>query len=88
MRVHLQEGLCAGGGPDGSAQQNDDNVHHRIGRSLRQLFYNAALTEQVAEHQHSNQRSRGRKKQTHNHRDDNREENLLQLRDRAKLLPS
>ena len=49
-------------------------------------LYHAALTEQVTKHQHTNQRSCGRQKQADNDGNNNREQDLLQLGNRTKLL--
>ena len=86
MVLHVQESLCAGGCAYGSTQQDNYDVHQRVGGSLCQLLYNAALTEQVTEHQHTYQRSCGGKQQTNNNGNDDREQDLLQLGNRTKLL--
>ena len=51
-----------------------------------QLFYNTALTEQVTQHQHTYQRSCRWQDQTYNDGNDDREQDLLQLGYRTKLV--
>ena len=51
-----------------------------------QLFYNAALTEQVTKHQHTYQRSGGWKDHADNDGDNNREQDLLEFGYGTKLL--
>ena len=84
--IQVQESLCAGGCSYGSTQQDNDDVHQCVGGGLGQLLYNAALTEQVTEHQHTYQRSGGRKDHADNDGDNDREEDLLQLGYRTELL--
>ena len=50
------------------------------------LFYNAALSEQVTKHKHTNQRSCCRKNHADNDCDNDREEDLLKFGYRTKLL--
>ena len=83
---YIQESFRGSGGADRGTQQNDDDVHHRIGSGLLQLTDNAGLTEEVSEHQHADQGSRRGKDQADHRRNDDGEENLLQLRNRAKVL--
>ncbi len=85
QRIPVQEGLRAGGSTYRSAQQYDHDIHQGIGSRLCQLAYHAGLSEQVAQHQHAYQRSRGRKDQTYHNRNNDREQYLLQLGNRTKL---
>ena len=85
QRIHVQKRLCRCGRADTGSEENDNDVHHCVRRGFRQLADNSALAEQVAEHQHADQRSRRRKKHADNNRDNNREKNLFQLGDRTEL---
>ena len=80
--VGLKEGgtnvVAAGGEGEGG------NVFPgRVLHGVRQTVGAAAFTEQVAEHQAADQRSRGRQEQDNEDGDDDREEDLLGLGDRA-----
>ena len=85
-RLYIQECFCGSRSTYGSAEKNNDDVHHGIRGSLLQLFNNAALTEQIAEHQHADKRSRRRQEHADNDRDDDREKDLLQFGNRTKLI--
>ena len=52
-RSSLQESFSAGSSTNGSSEEDYYDVHHCIGSCFLQLTYDPALTEQVAEHQHS-----------------------------------
>ena len=66
--------------------KNNYDVHHGIGSCLLELFYNAALTEQVTKHQHTYQRSGRWKDHADNDGDNNREQDLLEFGYGTKLL--
>ena len=70
----------------GSTKENNNDVHQSVGCSVSQLTNNAALTEQVTQHQHTNQRSCGRQNQGNDNRNDDREQNFFQFGNRTKLL--
>ena len=77
------------GGDHGRAnrggQEDRDDVHERVLHGVGQTVGAAAFTEQVAEHQAADQRSRGRQEQDDEDGDDDGEENLLGLGNRAGL---
>ena len=84
-RIRIQESFCACSRSHGGSQQNNNGIHQRVGSRIGQLSHNAGFSEQVAQHQHTDQRSRSRKNQGYNNRYDDGEQNLFQLGNRTKL---
>ena len=84
-RVYVEECFSGCRCTDGCSEQDNDDVHKSVGSRLCQLVDNAALAEQVSEHQHTDERSCCRKNHTNDDRDDDREEDLLELGDISQL---
>ena len=81
----IQECLRAGGSTDGSTQKDNDDVHQSVGSSVGQLADNAALTEEVAQHEHTDKGSRRGKDHTHDNCNNDGEKDPLELGDRSEL---
>ena len=69
----------------GQAQGNGHDVDQRVLRGVGQTLGHAALTEQVAQHQHTNQRSRVGNQQHYENGHGDGEDDLLRLGHDAKL---
>jgi hypothetical protein len=84
--LHRQELVGGELGADGQAEHDGDDVDDLVlGRPAQPLDH-AAFAQQVAEGQHADQRRRRRQQQRAQQQHDEREQDALQLRDRAHLL--
>ena len=81
----LQEVRSDHGRTDRGGEEDRDDVHECVLHGVGQTIGAAAFTEQVAEHQAADQRSRGRQEQDDEDGDDDREEDLLGLGDDTRL---
>src|SRR5690606_30687084 len=57
-RLDLQKGLGRKLGPHGQPKRDGYDVDQSVARGISQAVYHSALTQQVAERKHTNQRSR------------------------------
>ena len=85
-RLRAKEELAARRRADRKAEEDGADVAERVLRDIRKSLNHAALAEQVAEHQHAEQRCDIREKQGHKAGNEDREDNLLGLRDLSELL--
>ena len=83
--LRAQENFTARRCTNRHAQENRDNIHQFILRSVSNTGNNATLAHQIAQHQHANQRCRIGQQEGNQDGDDDREQNLFQLRNRAEL---
>ena len=81
-----KEAVIDGGGAHGGGQEDRHNVHQRVLRRVAQTVRQSAFLEEVAEHQAAQKGSHGGQKQADENGHDNGEEDLLLLRNGAKLL--
>ena len=82
----VQEVLGGGGGANGDAKEDGDDVHQLVLDGLIEALHNAALLHKVAKHQAAHQRGGRRQHEGHEDGDHDGEQYLLGLRDRAQLL--
>ena len=83
--IQVQEVLCDHGGADGGGKEDRDDIHQCVLCCIGQTIGHAALTEQVAEHQAADQRSRGGEQQDDEGGNDDRKNDLLGLGNLAAL---
>ncbi len=81
-----QEGLTVRRCADGDAEHDGDDIGQSVLRGVAESFNNAALSEQVAEHEHADKRSDGGKHESADDKHDDGEDNLLCLADGSELL--
>lgn len=81
-----QEGLTVCRCADGDAEHDGDDVGQSVLRGVAESFNNAALSEQVAEHEHTDKRGDGGKHESADDKHDDGEDYLLCLADGSELL--
>ena len=82
----LQEDLAAGSSTDGQTQHDGADVAECVLGNVAQTIHNAAFTQQVTQHQHTDQRSGVRQQQSADGGNHDGENHLLRLADRTQLL--
>ena len=84
-RLEPEEVGAGGGSADSGAEEDGDDIHQFILRRLGDTLDHAALLEEVAEHEHTDQRSRVGKQNGDHDDNDDREHDLFQLGHRTEL---
>ena len=85
-RLSLQEALALHGETHGHAEENGRDVHQLILSAIHKTLRHLTLAQEVAEHQHAEERCCIRAQQNGDQGDDEAEEELLPLGDLAQTL--
>ena len=85
-RIPAEEHLSSCRGADRNAEENRDDVHQLVLGRFEYSVHDPAFPEDVAEHEHADQRRRVRQEERDENRNDNREQDFLQLGNGTQLL--